>query len=254
MTFEKPQKGNPYRLTIRQHIFPRASIARFANSSGRVHVHKVNANRSFLAAPDNALFCAKRVWDQRAEDSFANKIERPFQRLANAIVEGAILALGESEKKTINLFYALCLIRAEWKSIRVSNHQIPGAVGFQYETSKDLQEKLEARHIICFGPDLTFPGRSSAGVVMQSRINQLQNELSDTDWCILRAQRGEFLVADNFSCWRVIPISPVLCLAPGSNHGVISEAEVAWLNRQAIAISRAYYFARDLSRCPRADR
>ena len=251
MTFEKPQKGNPYRLTIRQHTFPRASIARFANTSGRIHVHKVGANRSFLAAPDNVLFCAKRVWDQRAEDGFANKIERPFQGLANAIVDGTVSALGESEKKTLNLFFALCLIRAEWKTIRVPNHQIPGAVGLEYETGKDLQEKLEARHVICFGPDLTFPSRSSAGIVMQSRINQLQNELSDTEWCILTAQKGEFVVADSFSSWRVIPISPVLCIAPGSNDGVISEAQVACLNRQAVAISRDYYFARDLSRCPR---
>ncbi len=244
-------RAHPYRLTVRQHTFPRASIVRFANSSGRVHVYKVGAKQSFLAAPDGALFCAKRVWDQHAEEGSASNIERPFQRLARAILDGTVSGFGESEKKVLNLFFALCLIRTEWKSIRVPNHQIPGAIGFEYETSKELQEELEARHVVCFGPDLTIPGRSLAAVVMQSRINQLQNELSDTDWCILRAQRGEFLVADNFSCWRVIPISPVLCLAPGSNHGVISEAEVAWLNRQAVAISRDYYFAGDLSRCPR---
>src|SRR5688500_14575573 len=102
MTFEKPQKDNPYRLTIRQHTFPRASIARFANRSGCIHVHKVGAKRSFFAAPDNALFCAKRIWDQRAEDGFATEIERPFQGLASAIVDGRVSTLGESEKKTIN--------------------------------------------------------------------------------------------------------------------------------------------------------
>jgi hypothetical protein len=250
MKFEKPQKGNPHRLTIRQHTFPRASIARFANSSGRVHVHKVSANRSFLAAPDNALFCAKRVWDQRAEDGFTNKIERPFQRLASAIVDGAVSALGESEKKTINLFFALCLIRAEWKSIRVPNRQIPGAVGFEHEPSKDLQEELEARHVICFGPDLTFPGRSSAGIVMQSRIAQLQSDLADARWGILGAGKGEFLVGDNFSYGRVLPISPVMCLVSAADNEALSESQVAWLNRETISHSREYYFARDLFKCP----
>jgi hypothetical protein len=250
MTFEKPQKGNPHRLTIRQHTFPRASIARFADSSGRVHVHKVSANRSFFVAPDNALFCAKRVWDQLAEDSFANKIERPFQTLANAIVEGVVSALGESEKKTINSFFALCLIRADWKSIRVPNHQIPGAVGFEYETSKDLQEELEARNVICFGPDLTFPGRISAGIVMQSRIAELQSDLADARWGILRAGKGEFLIGDNVSYGRILPISPVMCLVSVVDNEALTESQVAWLNRETISHSREYYFARDLFKCP----
>jgi hypothetical protein len=250
MTFEKPQKGNPYRLTIRQHVFPRASIARFANSSGRVHVHKVSVNKSFLSAPNNALFCAKRIWDQRTEDAFTNKIERPFQRLANAILDGSVSVVGQSEKKTINLFFALCFIRAEWKSIRIPNRQIPGAVGFEFETTQNLQEELEARHIICFGPDLTFPGRSSAGVVMQTRIAQLQSDLEDARWGILRAGKGEFLVGDNFSWGRVLPISPVKCLVSAVDNEEISESQVAWLNRETISHSREYYFARDLFKCP----
>jgi hypothetical protein len=164
-------------------------------------------------------------------------------------MDGCVSVLGEREKKAINLFFALCFLRAEWKTTRIPNSQIPGAVGFEYPTTRDLQEELESRHVICFGPDLTFPGRSLAGIVMQSRINQLQNELSDTEWCILRAMRGEFLVADNFSRWRVIPISPVLCLAPAANDGVLSEDQLAWLNRQGVETSRDYFFARDLSHC-----
>src|SRR2546421_11016639 len=121
MRFEQPQKGNPHRLTVRQHTFSRASVARFANSSGRVHVHKVSINESFNAAPDNALFCAKRVWDQCAEDGFACKIERPFQILANAIVKGTVSVISEAEKNLVNSFFALCFLRAEWKSIRIPN-------------------------------------------------------------------------------------------------------------------------------------
>src|SRR5438552_7959817 len=110
MKWETTQKAEPHRLTIRQHTFPRASIARFANISRRVQVHRIKTNRLFLAAPDNEVFCAKRVWDQRAEDGFASKIERPFQILANAIVAGTVSVIAERDKKTINSFFALCLI------------------------------------------------------------------------------------------------------------------------------------------------
>jgi hypothetical protein len=250
MRFEQPQKGNPHRLTVRQHTFSRASIARFASNSGRVHVHKINTNKSFIAAPDNALFCAKRVWDQRAEAGFASKIERPFQILANAIVKGTVSVINEAEKKIVNSFFALCFLRSEWKSIRIPNSQIPGAVGFQYKTTKDLQEELESRHVICFGPDLTFPGRSLAGIVMQSRIHQLEIDLDDAKWGILKAAKGEFLVGDRFSHGRVLPISPVLCLVSAAENGVLCEGQVAWLNREAVSNSKEYYFAMDLFRCP----
>src|SRR5207302_8582442 len=83
MNCERPQEGNPHRLTIRQHTFPRASIARFANSDGRVSVRHIKSER-FRVKPDHDLFCAMRVWDQRAEAGFHEKIEKPFQSLAEA--------------------------------------------------------------------------------------------------------------------------------------------------------------------------
>lgn len=250
MRFETTQKRNPYRLTIRQHTFPRASIARFANSSRRVQVHWIKTNKLFLAAPDNEVFCAKRVWDQRAEDGFARQIERPFQILADEIVAGTVSVIADCEKKAINSFFALCLIRAEWKSIRIPNSQIPDAIGFEYPTTKDLQEELESRHVICFGSDRSFPGRSLAGIVMQSRIQQLVDDLEDARWGILRAAKGEFLVGDNFSYGRLVPISPVTCLVSAVANEILSESEVAWFNREAISHSREYYFGRDLVNCP----
>jgi hypothetical protein len=249
MTLEKPQKGNPHRLTIRQHTFPRASIVRFVNNSGRVNVRLTKTNKTFFAAPESELFCAKRVWDQRTEHGSVSAIERPFGLLANAILNGEVSIFTEREKQIVNLFFALCFVRAEWKSIHLSNSRIPGATGLKYETSKDLQQYLESRHVTCFGPDFTIPGPSVAGMVMQSRIYEVAHDLEDAKWGIIRASKGEFLVADNFSCGRVLPISPLLCLVSGVS-GALSEQQVAWLNRQAISNSREYYFARDISHCP----
>ncbi|MBC8028498.1 MAG: hypothetical protein H7Z16_00135 [Pyrinomonadaceae bacterium] len=250
MRFGKLQKGNPHRLTIRQHTFPRASIARFADGSGRVNVHRIKTNKSFLAAPESELFCAKRVWDQRAEDGSSRKIERPFQVLAQAIVDGTVSILGEHDKSIINAFFALCFVRAEWKSSHSPKTRIPGAIGLKYETSRDLQEALEGRHVICFGPDFTIPSPSIAGIVMQSRMHQVEHELEDAMWGIMRAAKGEFVVADNFWYGRTLPISPLICLVSAVDSGTLTEEHVAWLNREAISNSQEYYFAKNLSGCP----
>jgi hypothetical protein len=214
-----------------------------------VNVRLIKTNKTFFAAPRNDLFCAKRVWDQRTEHGSVSTIEGPFGLLANAILNGAVSIFCERENRIINLFFALCFVRAEWKSIHLSNSRIPGATGLKDETSKDLQQYLESRHVTCIGPDFTVPGPSVAGMVMQSRIYEVAHDLEDARWGIIRALKGEFLVADNFSYGRILPISPLICLVSGDS-GALSEEQVAWLNRQAISNSREYYFAKDISHCP----
>ena len=75
MKYEKTQKGNPYQLTVCQHTFPAASIARFADTTGCVEVYLIKQNKVVRLKPDDKLFCAKRVWDQRAESGFMKEIE-----------------------------------------------------------------------------------------------------------------------------------------------------------------------------------
>lgn len=86
MLFEKPQKGNPHRITVNQHVFPRASIARFVNDNNCVSVFYIPTGKAFIVAPDNELFCAKRAWDQRAEEGYMQRIERDFQKLVKDII------------------------------------------------------------------------------------------------------------------------------------------------------------------------
>ena len=77
-----------------------------------------------------------------------------------------------------------------------------------------------------------------------------QIDLADAQWGILKAAKGEFLVGDRFSHGRVLPISPVLCLVSDAENQALSEAQVAWLNREAVSNSKEYYFGRDLFSCP----
>jgi hypothetical protein len=250
MKAERTQKGNPHGLTIKQHTFPRASIARFANSQGLVSAQRRKGGKCFRVKPDHELFCAMRVWDQRVEDGFNREIETPFQTLADAIIAGSIFAVGKSEKKIVNASFALCCLRAEWKSQQIPSQPIPFAIGLQHNTTNDNQELLEKCCVTCFGPGVTIPGRSVAGSVMQLRIFDLQRQLEDSKWGIMKAATGQFLVPDNLSYGRVLPISPSICLVSAGDNGLLSEGEVAWLNQSAIRASTEYYFANDLHRCP----
>ena len=63
--FDPVSKGNPHELTIDQHIFPKKSIDRFYNQDGLLQVKR--GNKIFNTNSGNdGIFCAKRVWDQRA--------------------------------------------------------------------------------------------------------------------------------------------------------------------------------------------
>ena len=87
MKFEKPQKGNPHGIVVNQHVFPRMSIDRFSNEDGVVQINNLAAEKVHFVKPVDKLFCASRVWDQRAESGYMKSIEDEFQKLANRIID-----------------------------------------------------------------------------------------------------------------------------------------------------------------------
>jgi hypothetical protein len=116
--YEKPQKKNRRLLTVRQHVFPLASIARFADADGRVSLHDLVRGKERSAKPDDDIFCAKRAWDQRAEGGYMKKIEDEFQSLASQVIHGVVSEIGEAEKSVFNRFYALWCMRARRRNLR----------------------------------------------------------------------------------------------------------------------------------------
>lgn len=250
MAFEKPQKGNPHGLTVMQHTFPRASIARFIDGDGRVAVSYIPGKKQLRLTCDDQLFCAKRTWDQRAEQGFMKKIEDAFQSLAEGIIDGRVMRIGFFEKPIVNDFFALWNIRAHRKSQPIADQPINGIVALERNLTKDQQELLEKHHISFIRPDLKIPGRQLAGINIQMNLDMVRQQLADAQWGILKAAEGEFIVPDNFSNARVVPLTPTMCLFSQSDNEVISSAEVAEINRHAIASGVEYLFARDLSKCP----
>jgi hypothetical protein len=117
MRIETPQRGNPHALTVNQHVFPVASIERFAGKGGRVWVHDVKRNKIRPAKPGDIIFCARRAWDQRAEHGYMHRIESEFQLFVEDLITGAVSNIGKSETRVLNQFYALWYMRARYREL-----------------------------------------------------------------------------------------------------------------------------------------
>jgi hypothetical protein len=251
MNYEKPQKGNPHQLTVNQHCFPSSCIERFANADGKVQLVQLPANEKILAKPDAKIFCAKRAWDQHAEHVFMKEIEDKYKSLAKEIIQNNTLVLDVNRQKVITDMFALWNIRYHWKGQPIPDQKIEGALGVAAEYTKDQQELLEKNGITAIRPDLTIPGRNLTGISIQRNVYAVREQMSDAHWGILKSRSGQFLVPDQSSNSRTLPLTPYLCLFSQSENEEINDTEVAKINLLSIASAREYYFANDISLCPR---
>lgn len=249
MTFEKPQKSNPHALTVNQHCFPLRSISRFTDIDRRIAVDLIQHNKVVRLAPDNNIFCAKRVWDQRAESGYMKDIEDKYQNLADSIIAGSTKTIDFFLTPIVNDMFALWNIRTLRRQNPIEDQKI-NALGMETELTKDEQEIFEKNRIGFARPDLTIPGRQLSGIHIQTNLIRVRKQLKDAEWGILVAGQGEFIVPDIFSNARVLPVSPTICLYSPSENDIIDVNEVRGINRLAIASSKEYFFARDFAVCP----
>lgn len=256
MTFEAPQKSNPRELTVDQHTFPNASIARFVNEKGAVQVMRKASDRVFYAKPDNQIFCAQRVWDQQAEGGFMKEIEDTFQALASTLLDDPAFRLEPQHFAVINEFYCLWNIRAQWKQQeRVPDPSISSAfevIGLRHQYTQDEQEQLEAAGIGYIRPDFTIPSRQLVAPSIRLQLSDSTRMMRGVTWALLQAGEGEFVVPDNFFELHAVPLSPTVCLWAGGGFASarLDRLAVAAINQVAVATSVEYYFARDLDNCP----
>lgn len=249
MRYPKPQKGNPHKLTIDQHIFPKACIARFARENGTVQVRRKSDEQDLWLTPGNSYFCARRLWDQKAEAFFMKAIEDRYQAVARDIVAGAVTTLDVAMTAAITDLYLLWTLRHE----RYLN-PIPDAklnfVAPEREMSIDTQEILEANGYLFAAPDNTIPSRFMTGLRFVTEMDRERRRMAGKRWGILKSTEAEFLVPDNFSAYSVLPLSPTIALVEGYTDQQIGFREVADINGQAVYGCRRYYFARDITCCP----
>ena len=244
MGHEKTQRGNPHKLTINQHVFPAASIERFTQKDGLVSVYLREQQKTLRLFPRDVIFCAKRIWNQTAEQGFMRKIEGSFQVLAERILNGT-LNFGPTENRTISHFYSLCRLRAESRQFRSPDIQIKGVLPGK-TLNKNEEENLEKNGYI-FSRGTTMPGRQIEGI----RIHVLLSRMcaQDTTWAAVYSKTIEFIVPDSFCEIGIVPLSPNCCLVANVESGEISSDNAIEINRIAIDKSSKYYFAKDFAKC-----
>ncbi len=246
---EKTRSRNPNSLTVNQHVFPSKSIKRFADQNGRVSVHKLHRAMVIRVKPDNAIFCACRAWDERAETGYMKRIEDDFQKSVGPIVEGMVQTLASELKATIDRMCALWYMRSRHRELESQEIQLNGIAGD--DLTKEQEENLEKNGYLFARKSGAVPARQLNGVELQFRIDNYARDLaaSVTRWGVISAQAGEFIVPDVPS-HTIIPLTPRLALVNSAVDGMIVERNVAEINRAMRAASRNYFFARDFSSCP----
>ena len=250
MKYERTQKGNPHQLTIHQHCFPKKSIERFCNDTGRVQVHLIEQDKSIPLKPDDPLFCARRAWDQRAETIFMQEIENDYQELADRIEAGAVIRrLNADEKRVVSDMYALWNLRWYWKRQPLEDQELVRVLAPSQDYSLDQRELLERHHVMSFKADedsVSIPGRHITGARIQLDLYRVRDELRRCSWGILKSRVGEFIVPDNSASRLILPISPTLCFANREGYGVVSESTLQKMNELSRQESEAFYFGREL--------
>ncbi len=207
--YEAVQRGNGHRLTDRQHVFPVASIARFAGPDGCVSLVDLKRRKSWRPKPDDLVFCARRVWDQQAEAGYMRGIEDAFQALAERVIADPGQELSALDDAAASRFYALWWCRAACRYAPDGEIPINGVVG--QVRSQDQEERLESRWTGFIRPG-GLPARQLYGLQIQKYIDFIEEDLQERRWGVLALAEGELIVPD-YPEQFFVPLTPTLCLA-----------------------------------------
>lgn len=244
MKFEPTQTGNPQRLTVNQHVFPRASIQRFTNSDGFVEVFVKKQKRILRLKPNNPFFCAKRIWDQKSETGVGKYIEDRFQALACAIEKGTVTTIGVFEKRIVEEFFSLWRTRQKFKLQGLEDICLNGITCDSL--TKDQQEILERKHVM-YAAHGVMKGRLLASVHIFGYQDRFIHDNRSMIWGIARSHSNEFIVPDCFDDMMIVPISPKIAIVADLPDLILTYDQVALFNQIAIARASEYYFARRIS-------
>lgn len=249
MRYPKPQKGNPHRLTMNQHIFPKSCIARFANANGTVQVRHKGETEDKRLNPENSYFCARRLWDQRTEAVVMKAIEDRYQNVAAGIISGSITTFNAKINEYVTQMYLLWTLRHERYTNPLPDANLPGA-NDQGGMLINTQEILESNGYMFAEPNNIIPSRFTTGFLLTMQLSMELRRMAEARWGIFRSIGAEFLVPDNFSACCILPVTPNIALVAGHADQTVGFNQVAEINGQAVLNSLKYYFSRDLSYCP----
>jgi hypothetical protein len=216
---EKPQKKNPHKLVLNQHVLPLTSIARFVGSNGYDPMFCAFLFMTKRGIKSDRLSLMRRAWDQRAEAGYMKDIEDAFQAIASKIIDGTVSTINAAENIIVNRFYALWYIRARLRTLDTQEIQLNKVTG--RNLTQDEEERLEKNGILFIREGGKVPARQMNGIQIQRWIDAYTSDsLSAATWGIIQAQEGQFIVPD-VSAHIIIPLTPTICLAANTPDGII---------------------------------
>jgi len=244
------QKGNPHALTRRQHVFPKASIERFANARNLVTVVWTDGKRPFLATTENPIFCVDRLWDQKSEDMAKVHCEDPFQSLAEECLSCALRDLSDHESHIASAMYGLWLARTCITVKPLADQKLNGILGAldsNDRISQDEGEKLEKSHIIVpqtneIG-EVEIPGRMFAWPRIENLVRRTVMDAAHKKWGLLVSPNSIFCIPDTCPDAAIIPISPRRFLAWGITGQLLSDISAGDAESKIRATAKRFYVA-----------
>lgn len=248
--FEKPQPKNPHQLTVWQHIMPKRSIERFGNEDGWVLLNRIKEQQQLRLLANNEIFCAKRVWNQKAERSSIS-IETAFQKVADLILANQIDTLSKSMQFAVTEMYLLWKTRFQYASNPLPDQQFY-MFSHDADLTKDVKERLEKEGIMFVTKDGKLAGRDLTAIRLRIDMDlALNNGASEMKWGIIKSTPGlEFLCPDATLNEAIIPVSQNVCLIAGWSDRDLTPSLIGMINQMLLLEARNYWFARDTAKCP----
>lgn len=238
--YEPTQKDNPHQITKNQHIHTAHCIGMF-EKDGYVQVKELVTDEILKREKRAAIFCAKRVWDERAEKGYMAKIEDAFHREVDTAEIGK-----ERNHLAISTYHLLWFLRHHFSVSPIPDIPLVGISGSGI--NKDQSEIVERKWGCHVRDGGLLPSRFAISLEIQRLIDMNINQYSQLRWGLLRAVEGEFLVADCYQEQCFMPISPSMAFYAQNEDSEITREDLVTLNNVSISKSTNYYFARDFTR------
>jgi len=243
VTFEPTVKGNPHQFVIKQHFHTAHAIGKFHNNDGELDVHIKETGETERKHKRSTIFCAKRNWDQKVEVGLMADIEKSFHEEINNIKPFDL-----RNHEAVSEYFLLWRIRHNFHISRMDDVALNGISGSGL--LKKEEEVLESKRVMFVRNGGVVPARFMTGIQVLMQLDQQRAAVESLEWGLLKANDGEFIVADCYKDLTFIPISPTLAFCAGHKDMDIDRSDVANANKQSIDKSSEFYFARDLSQCP----
>ena len=242
MAGDRPQPGNPERLTIRQHVVSVAHLQRWS-VDGVVEASRRPFTRSWCDRPENMLW-ARRRWSQKTElVRFKRAVEDPFhQELDHLDTQESV-----QDHEAVTRYFVLWWFRSRYIDTKEPNTRLraPGLEDLVGPTRAE-QDCIEANGAVFIRDGGLVPGRFSVGIDWMGFLDVNQRQIAATRWLCFRLD-GDLVLGDTPYA-EVIPIGPNRVLV-GAGLAARARFNAEALNELALRHTRIWRIQRPGPNC-----